>query len=47
MSPRMQRIGAYRTVRVAASAEGAGKLLVQTRAGYIAAGDARAGRKPE
>jgi VWFA-related protein len=47
VSTNAARNGAYRTVRVAASAEGAGKLLVQTRAGYIAAGDARAGRKPE
>ncbi len=33
------RPGAYRSIRVAARPEGKGKLLVRTRAGYIAAGE--------
>lgn len=47
VSTNAARNGAYRAVRVTASAEGAGRLVVQTRAGYIAGGDARAGREPE
>lgn len=38
------RNGAYRAIRVAARAPGQGKLLVRTRAGYIAGGGPRSGK---